>query len=120
MILASAYFAVIYLILAFGSSIKLGTFTVPFAYVSFALSLLVFLLSAIKAIKNYAKNNRAYCLIIAIFLSFGYAALRVQFWPDIVQYEDIGTALTVLASYALTVFEKQRHDIKENTTEGVK
>lgn len=106
MILASAYFAVIYLILAFGSSIKLGTFTVPFAYVSFALSLLVFLLSAIKAIKNYAKNNRAYCLIIAIFLSFGYAALRVQFWPDIVQYEDIGTALTVLASYALTVFEK--------------
>lgn len=120
MVMASAYFSVVYLLLAFGSTIKLETFTVPFAYVSFALSLLFFLLSAIKAIKNYAKNNRAYCLIIAIFLSFGYVALRVQFWPDIVQYEDIGTALTVLASYVLTVFERQSHIIKENTTEGVK
>lgn len=120
MSMASVYFAVVYLTIAFGSSYKLGTFTIPFAYVSFALSVLILLLSAIKVIKNYAKNNRAYCLIIAIFLAFCYSALRLRFWPDVIQYEDIGTALTVLTSYVLTVFERHYHTIKENNTDSVK
>lgn len=108
MIGVSFYIAIVYLLVAVGSSLKMYNYLAPFVYVSFALSALVLLISTSKRLNRYVKNNRWYCLIIAIFLSFSYAALRNQLWPNVFQYEDIGTALLILASYAILVFEKDK------------
>ena len=62
----------------------------------------------IEKLKEYVKENRGYCLIVAIFLSFVYAALRLKYWPGMWQYEDLGTALVILASYLVMVFEKDK------------
>ena len=59
-------------------------------------------------VRQKLKENQGYCLIVAIFLSFVYAALRLKYWPGMWQYEDLGTALVILASYLVMVFEKDK------------
>ena len=108
MVGVSVHIAVVYLLFAIGSSLKEEKCLTPFVYVSFALSTLILAISVIKKWKGYVKQNRGYCLIVAIFLSFVYAALRLKYWPGMWQYEDLGTALVILASYLVMVFEKDK------------
>lgn len=108
MVVVSGYIAVIYLLVAFGSALNIENYLTPFVYVSFILSALILLVSKLEKLKEYVKSNREYCLIIAVFLSFVYAALRVQLWPNVFQYEDFGTALLILASYCDLVFIKTK------------
>ena len=108
MVGVSVHIAVVYLLFAIGSSLKEEKCLTPFVYVSFALSTLILAISVIKKWKGFVKENRGYYLIVAIFLSFVYAVLRLKCWPGMWQYEDLGTALVILASYLVMVFEKDK------------
>ena len=107
MVVAPILMITTYLLVAFGSSLKFDNYINVFVYVSLVMSLLLFIMSVSLSLKSFAQRHKGACLVIAIFLSFGYAALRVKYFPELLQFEDLGTALLILGSYFVLFNEKK-------------
>lgn len=107
MVLAPILMITIYLLVAFGSSLKFKNYVNVFVYVSLIMSLLLFIVSIFPCLKVFAQRHKGACLVIAIGLSFGYAMLRVKCFPGSPQFEDLGTALLILGSYFVLFNEKK-------------
>lgn len=99
---------IMYLLLAFGSSNGLKNYTNSFVYVSLIMSVLLFPFSLSKKLNTYAQKYSWFCLIIVIFLSFCYAAVRVQCFPNVKQFEDFLTAIMILFSYLVLINKKKK------------
>ena len=107
MIIAPILLIVTFLLIAFGSSNEFDQYKNIFVYISFAMSALLLPLSISKRLKIDAQKHSWFYMIIAIFLSFGYAALRVNLFPKALQFEDFLTALVILASYFILFIDKR-------------
>lgn len=108
MVLSMVLLTALYLVVATGSSLKLKNFITPFVYVSFILSFLFLISSLVKKLKSSIQNNKPFSLILCLFLSFAYAAARVRFFPNLAQFEDLGTAIIILISFVVMVFQKEQ------------
>jgi len=107
MVLSMVLMTSVYLLVAAGSSLKLENFINPFVYISFILSFLLLLFSFIKKVKNVVCKNKAFGLILCLFLSFCYAAVRIRFLHNVIQFEDLGTAILILISFVVMFFQKE-------------
>lgn len=96
----------IYLLVAFGASMKYENYANIFVYVSLIMSLLLFIVSIAPRLRLFAKRHKGASIAIAIGISFSYAALRLNCFPQMHQFEDLGTALLILGSYFVLFNEK--------------
>lgn len=98
-----------YLAFAMASALSVSNFLTPFVYISFVLSLLVLLVSTIKEIKNFAQRNKSFSLISSAFFALLYTLIRIKYFPDVFQFEDLGTAVIIILSYLVVLLEKRIH-----------
>ena len=106
LLMAGILVAGMYLIFCAGSALEVSEFLKPFVYISFALSLIVYLISMIGNVKKWAQKNKPFTLILSVFLSFLYARVRVSLFPSIFQFEDGGTAIIIMLSFLAVLFGK--------------
>lgn len=112
MTIATIIVVVLYLDFALGSSFNLNDYENPFVYISFILSLLVFLATTFKWFKKFVQKYKEIAFIIAIAIAFIYMAARMKFLSLELKYEDFATALLVLLSCREIIFEK-RNKVKK-------
>ena len=107
LLIADILVVLLYLVFAFASTFNVSSFLKPFVYISFTLSLLVLLVSSIKALKSFAQKNKSFSLIVSVFIALVYTSLRMNLFPDAFQFEDVGTAVIIVLSYLAILFEKK-------------
>lgn len=115
--IADVLIATIYLIFAIASSLNLSSFFKPFVYISFILSLVVLLMSTINKLKNNAQKYKSLALTLSIFFAFLYASIRMKVFPNFFQFEDLGTAIVIITSYLIILFEKRKKITKSKENE---
>ena len=86
---------------AAGASLNIEGYGVVFKYVSFFLSLLILLVTAIDPIRVYIRKEKALFLIAGIALAIIYAVIRVHFLSNCFPFEDIGTSGILVISILL-------------------
>ena len=107
LLIADILVILLYLVFAFASSFNVSNFLKPFVYISFALSLIVLLVSSIKALKSFAQKNKSFSLIVSVFFAIVYTSMRMSVFPDVFRFEDVGTAAIIVSSYLAILFEKR-------------
>lgn len=112
--IADIFVVLLYLTFAFASTFSVSNFLKPFVYISFALSLLVLLVSSIKALKSFTQKNKSFSLIVSVFIAIVYTSMRMNLFPDAFQFEDVGTAVIIVLSYLSILFEKRMGAEKES------
>ena len=108
LLIADILVVLLYLVFAFASTFNVSSFLKPFVYISFTLSLLVLLVSSIKALKSFAQKNKSFSLIVSVFIALVYTSLRMNLFPD------VGTAVIIVLSYLAILFEKRIGAEKES------
>lgn len=99
---------VLFLVFSVASSLRISNYLKPFVYISFVMSLNVLLISTIKDLKSFAQKNRSFSVITGLFFSLVYAAIRIKIFPNVFQYEDIGTAIIIILSFIDILVEKTK------------
>lgn len=113
MLIADILVVLLYLVFAVASTFNVSNFLKPFVYISFALSLLVLLVSSIKDLKSFAQQNKSFSLIVSVFIAIVYTSIRIKLFPNVFQFEDVGTAVIIVLSYLAILFEKRMATKKE-------
>lgn len=99
---------VLFIVFSIASSLGISNYLKPFVYISFVMSLNVLLVSTIKDLKSFAQKNRSFSVITGLFFSLLYAAIRIKIFPNVFQYEDIGTAIIIIVSFIDILVEKTK------------
>lgn len=99
---------VLFLVFAIASSFGISNYLKPFVYISFAMSLNVLLILTIKELKSFVRENRSFSLITGLSLPLYYAAIRISLFPNVFQYEDVGTAIIIVLSFLDILMEKTK------------
>lgn len=106
-IIAPTLLVITFLLIAFSSSNRFDIYKDIFVYISLVMSALLLPLTLSNKLKTDAQKHSWFYMIIAIAISYGYAALRVNLFPNVLQFEDFLTALVILASYFILFFDKR-------------
>lgn len=101
-------FILLFLLISSGSAENIKSYSNIFVYISFFLSFLILLASLCEKIKTLKQTTKLFVLIIFIFSSISYAAIRVTYFPECKQFEDVGTALIILISYFTIFLERKK------------
>lgn len=97
----------LYLGFALASSFNLNDYGNSFVYISFMLSLFVFLATTFKCLKKLVQEYKEIALIIVMAIAFIYMVARMKYVPFKFEYEDFATALLILLSCWEIIFEKR-------------
>lgn len=108
MFFVSGIFILLFLLISSGSAESIKSYSNIFVYISFFLSFLILLASLCEKIKTLKQTTKLFVLIIFIFLSISYAAIRVTYFSECKQFEDVGTALIILISYFTIFLERKK------------
>lgn len=108
MFLVCGVFILLFLLISSGSAESIKAYSNIFVYISFFLSFLILVASLCEKIKTLKKTTKLFVLIIFIFLSISYAAIRVTYFSECKQFEDVGTALIILISYFTIFLEREK------------
>lgn len=107
MIIVSCLFVLLFTLISVLAVEKNEAGSDLFLYISFALSVLVLFASVCKNFENYSWIKIFFFLILFIVVSFCYACVRVRWFADYKQIENIGTAVIIIASYFSIFFKKK-------------
>ena len=102
----------LFLTISIGSSFGLDDYQKLFVYIAFALSFEFLVISFLRELKVYAKNNKVFILIVSIFIAICYADLRFVVFPNAIQFEDFGTAIILALGFIPLFFEERIEEIK--------
>lgn len=102
----------LFLTISIGSSFGLEGYQKLFVYIAFSLSFEFIVVSFFGELKIYAKNNKALILIVSIFIAICYADLRFLVFPNILQFEDFGTAIILALGFIPLFYEERIEKIK--------
>lgn len=101
-------FILLFLLISLSSAESIKSYSNIFVYISFFLSFLILMASLCEKIKTLKQTTKLFILIIFIFSSISYAAIRVTCFPEYKQFEDVGTALIILISYFTIFLEREK------------
>lgn len=110
LVLVAGLFVLLVLLISFGSAIKIELYPETCVYISFFLSFLIFVASLFEKIKSLNLAWKTFLLILFIFLSIGYAIIRVKCFTECKQFEDLGTVVILLFSYASIFRKSKQHE----------
>ncbi|MBQ3509295.1 MAG: hypothetical protein IJA90_04650 [Peptococcaceae bacterium] len=102
----------LFLTISIGSSFGLDDYQKLFVYIAFALSFEFLVISFLKELKVYAKNNKVFILIVSVFIAICYADLRFVVFSNAIQFEDFGTAIILALGFIPLFFEERIEEIK--------
>ena len=109
MVFVCVLLIILFLLIAYGSAESIKPYSNIFVYISFFLSLLILFASLCEKIKTLKQETKLVVFILFTILSFGYAVIRVNIFPNYKQTEDVCAAIIIIVSYFSIFLKRGKH-----------